>query len=139
MTRYDREWFERHQGAMLMLANCRAGRRALRIDGDVPTNRRIVRIEPHSFTYLNEGVIPAWRKARRGEPITLTTDFRTAPKIWNRLVCLEPKFAVWGDYLNRLWVPFGVRPAWADTLTAYPQAGVAAQMSPVMGTRFDIV
>lgn len=118
---FGSEWFARHQTPLLMLANCRAGRRLLRIGDDCPRNQWIVAVRPNSYTWANDPLPVYWRKRRRGEPLSVTTDFRTHPKFGKRLYYEAlPKWRQWRDYLAALWSPFGIREAWADTLTAYP-------------------
>ncbi|MBM3216244.1 hypothetical protein FJZ36_15180 [Candidatus Poribacteria bacterium] len=124
MEPFDGEWFARHQGAMLALANTRAGRRLLRIDGDLPARCWVVGIQPHAVTWTTEPLIPWLRSVRRGEPVTLTTDFRTHEKFGKRLrFSVLPRWERVGEIVRAAWSPLGVRVAWADTLTVYPQPG----------------
>ena len=124
MRQFDSEWFARHQTAMLLLANTYYGRRLLRIEGDLPRKSWIVGIQPHAFTWTTEPLIPFLRRARRGEPVTLTSDFRTQDKFTKRLIHdALPKWERVREQGAAVWRPLGVREAWADTLTAYPQAG----------------
>lgn len=118
---FSREWFERYQLPMLLLANTSGGRKLLRIHDDVPRGKWIVNIQPHCYTWSVDNLWKLGGKLRRGEPLNLTTDFRTHAKFSKRLYYEAlPKWRAWGDYVNAVWRPFGVQPAFADTLTAYP-------------------
>ena len=119
-----REWFERHQTPLLALANTRWGRRVLCVQEDVPRDRWVVGLSPHSITWANDSLLEFVQKSRRGEPVSLTTDFRTHAKFEKRLIYgLFPRWKAGWEYVAGIWQRnMQVQPAWASTLTAYPQA-----------------
>ena len=128
MRLFGREWFEANQLSMLFLANTRGGRRLLRISDDVPAGRSIVRIGPNSYTCLDEShptFLHALWSMRKPREVSLISDFRCRPKFANRLEHSWVRNVVdWNQYVGYVWdcvgSPFRVRPAFALTLTAYP-------------------
>ena len=134
------DWFKRpvNQALVTLHANTRRGRRDLCIAGDAPKDRSIISMHRNRYTYLTDqkwpglvGAMAQVRQARkRGEPISLTTDFRCRSKFSYRLFALQERDALCPSLLRSYlrWQRHGAirvpvlspRFAYADTLTVYP-------------------
>lgn len=130
---FGKQWFERHQGKLLLLLNSTLTKRwfrwVMRIRSyDCPLETKINHISPNSFTYGARAT---------SEGVEMTTDFRTHEKFGKRLYhAFKP---LW--YAMHAWdslfgcvheLDFGF-----STLTAYPDAGTGA--TTVDGTVSRIV
>ena len=134
------DWFNQpvNQALVTLHANTRRGRRDLCIAGDAPKDRSIISMHRNRYTYLTDqkwpglvGAMAQVRQARkRGEPISLTTDFRCRSKFAYRLFALQERDALCPSLLRSYlrWQRHGAirvpvlspRFAYADTLTVYP-------------------
>lgn len=110
----------------------------LRIEKDVPRGRSIVCVRPNGFDCLDERhptfLHALWSmqpRARRGRPVQIISDFRCRPKIANRLAHSWVRNVLgWNQYVGETWdrvgSPFRAQPAFAATLTAYPDPATLA-------------
>ena len=77
MQVFSKEWFKRHQRKLLWFANTDRGKDLLRIGGDIPDGKRIVKVFPNCVTWLEE-------VTRKGDPV-FTTCFYGNEKVGRRL------------------------------------------------------
>lgn len=114
MTRaFSKEWFIKHQGKLLFLANIKIGRKILAIDGDKSSvgDHKIVAILPNCIVW-------------KASETTLQTEFRTHAKFSKRVFhAFYPLwwcFHQWDMFVANIFAPqFNLG---FDTLTAFPDA-----------------
>lgn len=95
MKLYSDAWFQQPviQTLVTLLANTKRGRERLCISNDVPAGRSVVSMHRDRYTWLTNQKWPGLLGARaqiaqaasRGEPISLTTDFRCRSTFADRL------------------------------------------------------
>lgn len=95
---FSKEWYKKHQKKLVWFANTDRGKGILDIGGDIPDGKRIVRVLPNCFTWLEE-------VTRKGEPI-FTTCFYGNEKIGKRLFYgLNPLWSAF-HWLDKILDPY---------------------------------
>ena len=124
MRLFSDEWFEAYQKPLLFLANTKHGRKALGIYETTPRDRSVVAVRPNGVTWLEERhptFLHALWSMRTERERTFTADFRSRDKIRNRLIYgALPKWEKWAGYVNQVWRPLTVQPAFALEATFRP-------------------